>query len=312
MNTMYRFAWALSCALLLAPALWAQTEGEVPAMQTTVSLQTSTLPEAKISVQQDFTWPMLTGDSPLTSGNNLKVSVNAAITPIDLGLSAKATLTPIAFLQFSAGGSIGSGWNAELFGAPIYGIGINSADGTGQTHLDGSAFDGALWRIQGSGLFQFDLAAVFPGEWHHVVMQTLHEVGYRAYSRAEAGDSWVYQNDGKENRNGPVYYGMYMLGYQMPLFLNTVGIMGEVTHLLYDTPSRSDWGDDLPQWTLSALINFTVIEDLSAALILQFHTVRNYTTGDGKTFYQDRALDGNNPVSMEFFRLAVIVNWILR
>ena len=102
-----------------------------------LTLQLSTLPEAKLQFTQYFTFPFLEGNSPLTEDNNIGLSLRAEITPISVNGLAEAIWTPIAFFQLTAGGRIGSGWPIQLFGGDIYGIGINREDDEGNAEYSG-------------------------------------------------------------------------------------------------------------------------------------------------------------------------------
>jgi hypothetical protein len=300
--------------LLCFPALSLRADPELSSGRD-LTLTLSTGPEIKLGFSQYYIFPFLRGDNFLTADNNIRLNLGAELSPISLNGIAEAVWTPAAFLQLSAGTKLGSGWNIELFDASIYGIGINrpkaAAGGIGSSEIEGSSFDGLLWRVYGGGTLQFDFAALFPGDWHHVVFRSYHEGSYRAYSRASAEDSWVFENDNGENRNGFIYYGNFLLGYQMPIFLNTLGILTEMEKYLYDTPNRADWGDELIRWTFSGLFNFTLTKRLDAALIVQCRTRRNYTDGDRDNenhfFYQDRGLDRENPLRVEFYRVAAVL-----
>jgi hypothetical protein len=277
-----------------------------------MSLTISSLPEAKVSFVQGFTFPFLRGDGPLTSGNNIRATLTAELTPISTDGIVQGTWTPIAFLQVTAGARLGSAWNIRLFGGDVRGIGINrpAKDGTAETA--GSAFDGIQGSAYLGGAFQFDTAAIFPGDWNHVVLRSYHEGRYWGYSAAAADDSWFLENDSGENRNGFNYYGSYLIGYQMPIFLDTVGFMAEMDKYLYDTPNRELWGDELGRWTLSALLNFAVTDWLDAALITQFESRRNYIEPKAEDlFYQHRHIDTGKPRRLVFYRLAAILSFKL-
>ncbi|WP_010258047.1 hypothetical protein [Treponema primitia] len=301
--------------VLLLAALPLKADSEIR-NTTGLTLQTSTLPEIKLGITQNFIFPLLRSESPLTEGNNLSLALTAELSPVSVNGIAEAVFTPIAFLQAVAGARIGSGWNIELFGNDIYGIGINRRVGdTTKPEVDGSPFDGLLWSAYGGAVFQFDLAAILPGDWNHVVFRTYHEARYKGNTAASSGDSWYFENDDGQNRNGLNYYGNYLLGYQMPIFLNTVGLMAEMELYLYDTPHRKDWGDDLGRWTFGPLFNFTITEKFSAALIVQFHTRRSYTEGREDdlakdVFYQDRHLKTEDPL-LSFYRAAAILSYKL-
>ncbi|MDR2158467.1 MAG: hypothetical protein LBP23_00190 [Treponema sp.] len=276
----------------------------------------SSLPEAALTVRRQVTVPFLRGNGPLTADNSIRASLGLELSPVSLYGLADLVWTPAAFFQLAAGTKLGSGWNTELFGSPVYGIGINRPRGASRrAEIDGDPFDGLHWDFRGGGVLQFDLAVLFPGDWHHVVFRSCHELHHRGYSRASAGDSWVFANDDGENRNGYTYYGNVFLGYRMPIFLNTAGLMAEMDKSLYAVPNEEDWGGDLVRWTFSGVLNVTLTERIGAALLVQCRTRRNYRDGDRKNehryFYQYRTLDRGNPLRLEFYRIAaaMTVSW---
>lgn len=292
-----------------------------------LNLTISSLPEAKLSFNRHVTLPVLRGNGPLTEGNNLAATFTAEISPVSLNGAAEAVFTPIAFFQLVGGIKLGTGWNIELAGNPVYGMGINQPKqgsrapalipgGDRTSEITGDPFDGLVWGPHFGGVFQFDLAAIFPGAWRHIVFRTYHEWNYRGYTKAGSGESWIFEDDDGENRNGSNYYGNYLLGYQMPIFLNTVGILAEMSQYLYDTPNGSYWGDDRGRWLFSALFNFTITERFGAALIIQTRTRRNYRDGDKANenhyYYQYRELDRDNPLRLDFYRAAAILTLKLR
>ena len=278
-------------------------------------LQLSTLPEAKLVFTQSFIFPVLQGDNPFTEGNNLKLNAAAEVSPISLNGTFKAELTPVAFLVFALGGRLGAGWPLNLFGSDIYGTGFNSIDTDGNSKYDGSGFDALLYKAYAGGTFQFDLAAVVPGDWNHVVMLTYHEINIHGNTRAKNGEAWYFEADEGENRNGWNYYGNFVLGYQMPVFLNMVAFMGEMELYLYDGVdsqsgrARADWGDDLIRWTISNILNFQITEQFSFALITQFRSRRNFINGTEDLHYQERILDKSDPIRLEFYRVAAMVSY---
>jgi hypothetical protein len=289
---------------------------------TNLTLQGSIRPEAKIGITQNFIFPLFQGEGPLTKDNNLNLALTAEVTPVSVNGITEAVFTPIAFLQAVAGVRIGSGWNIEIFGNDSYGIGVNRPGADGKPEISGSPFDGLIWNAYGGVVFQFDLAALLPGTWNHVVFRTYHEGRYKGYTAASSADSWYFESDDGQNRNGFNYYGNYLLGYQMPgtagtFFLNTVGIMAEMELYRYDTPGREGWGDDLGRWTFGPLFNFTITQNFSAALVVQFRTRRNYTQGReddlaNTVFYQDRTLNNSDPRYLTFYRAAAVLTYKLR
>jgi len=306
--------------LLITISLYAQEDGMTSSGE--LVLQLSTLPEAKLGYTHTLRFPMLQGDNPLTQDNNLKLQLTAEASPISLNGIVKAVLTPIAFLEFSAGGRLGAGWLLNLFGSDIYGTGLNTqgtslnARNAGYTaEYKGSAFDTLLWKAWLGGTFQFDLAALVPGDWNHVVFLTYHEINYHANTSAGANEAWYFENDDGENLNGFNYYGNFVIGYQMPIFLSMVALLAEMNQNLYDTPGRSLWGDDLTRWHFSGILNFTITEKFGIALIAQFRTRRNFTNFDEHAedkphlHFQSRILDKSDPIRLEFYRVAAIATY---
>jgi len=304
-----RFALFLLLPLIgLIPIAQAGAEGVESSSE--LLLQLSSLPEAKIGFTQSFTFPFMQGESPLTSGNNFRLSLTGEISPISLNGIVSMVLTPIAFIELSAGARLGTGWPLDLFGNDIYGIGLNYSSTEGLAEQNGSAFDGLLYKAQTGGAFQFDLAAVFPGDWNHVVFLTYHEINYSGYTRASGHQSWYFEADEGENVNGFNYYGNFLVGYQMPkstFYLNLVGFLAEMELYLYDTPGRKNWGDDMIRWTFSNVLGFNITDRFGGAIITQFWTRRNYLEPNWEDlYYRNRTLNTNNPLRLEFYRVAGI------
>jgi hypothetical protein len=291
-------------ASLLAQPLLAQEETEDTSTNSLL-LQISSLPEAKLGFTHRYKFPFLQGDGPLTKDNNINLGLTAEISPISLNGIVEAIWTPIAFFEFSAGGRIGSGWNINLFGGDVYGIGVNKQNADGSGEINGSAFDGLLWKAQVGGALQFDLAAVIPGDWNHVVFRSYHEINYKGYTKAKGNEAWFFENDDGENCNGFNYYGNFLLGYQMPIFLDMVAFLAEMDLFLYDTPNRTAWGDDLIRWTFSSVLSFTITKKFSIVVITQFRTRRNWNESNWEDLhYRSRTVDTSNPQHLEFYRVA--------
>jgi hypothetical protein len=276
-------------------------------------LQISTNVEAKLGYTQYFRFPFLQGENPLTEGNNINLALTAEATPISINGLVTAVWTPIAFLEFSVGGRIGSGWTIEISGSRIYGIGLNRPAANGKAEHSGNAFDGMLWKTLAGGAFQFDLAALVPGDWNHFVFRTYHEINYGGYTRAKEGESWYFENGFGEYTNGFIYYSNYILGYQMPITMNMAGIMAEAELYLYDIQNKSQWGDDKFKWTIAAVANFALHERLNIMVAAQFRTMRNYKESDWEDlYYRNRTIDSSSPIRLEFYRIAAIVSYSLK
>jgi len=278
-------------------------------------LQVASAPAMKLSFIQRYSYPFLQGESSLTKDNNIGIALTGELSPVSLNGVAEAVLTPIAFFQFMAGGRIGTGWNINLFGSEIYGIGLNKPDANGKHEHYGKSLDGLLWKAQTGAVLQADLAALFPGDWNHVVARSYHEINYKGYTGAAKGESWYYENDDGyqgENCNGFNYYGNFLIGYQMPIFLNMAALLAEANLRLYDTPGRSKWGDDLVRWTFSLILNFSITKKMDLAVVTQFWTLRNYLEDDWRgTYYRNLTINKSNPYRLEFYEVVAALSYKL-
>ena len=295
---------------LIAEDLAEETDGVTRSGE--IILQISTRPELKLGFTESFVFPFLRGDGPLTQGNNIGLALTAELSPVSLNGLAEAVWTPIAFFQVAAGGRIGSGWKLTLFGSDIYGIGLNRPDAADRAVHDGQAFDGLLWKAQAGAALQMDFAAIFPGDWNHVVVRSYHEINYKGYTRAAKGESWYFESDDGENCNGANYYGNLLIGYQMPMFFNLAALLAEADLYLYDTPDRGAWGDDKIRWTFGCILGFTINEKMNLNLITQFRTRRNWQGSDWQdVYYRNRSLESGRLQHLEFYRVAAVLTYKL-
>lgn len=302
-----RYIAALALALALS-AWGASAEDAGWKQETSLSFLATTKLELKSSFRHSVKIPALTGDSALTAGNGFKLTGGADVSPVSVNAVCEVRFTPIAFLEFVAGGSVGSGWNIPI----ADGLRKNERGSGYESNLTGGAFDGLVVSAKGGALFQFDLAAIFPGEWNHVVFQTYHAAQYRALTSASGGESWLYEADAGENRNGWLYYGNYFVGYKMPKAVSLVGLLVEEELYLYDVAGGEAWGDDISRWVFGPLVNATFSDTLQGSLLVQARTMRNFTdeTKD-RGFYQDRRVQGGDERRIEFYRVVASIKMIL-
>jgi hypothetical protein len=309
----------VSVLLVAVFPFWTGAEEAGIEDSTDLSFTVSSLPEAQLGITQAWTFPMLRGDSFLTEENNLKTALFYSITPVSMNTGLDLTLTPIAFAQIKAGASIGTGWNCAFLDIAPNAWGLNKPEANGEGIIAGDPFEAAIWAVYGGAVLQFDLGAVIPGDWTHVLFQTYHQINYRANTLAGPDDSWSHENDGGENRNGFNYDGNYVLGYQMPAspVLKTIAVMGEMKLRLYTEPDN-DFGDELPEWLFSGIANFEITPRLSFAAITQLLLDRNFSNWryrinkEGDIFYKNRNLIGDHPLSLNFYRFVAILSFKLR
>ena len=274
---------AILVILLLAVGLFAQTttSGNV---KLTAAYGTGI--EAKIEAGYQVKIPMLVGEGPLTSGNNLKLKALLGVSPIAGTFAFDAVLTPLAVLEINLGGSIGTGWDFDLMDLQ----GLKVAGGPIGSPLSSDSFGGTYYVGRAGAAFQFDTGVIFKSDWMSVVMRTYHELNFKGYSHADADIAWEYENGGAMV-NGFNYKGEYVLGYQMPLMVNLVGVQLET--FLYDVlDDKSALFADA-----SLLANTQITEQLSVLTAVQFTNYEKNT---------NRQIVKKDP---SFKRVAVMVNY---
>lgn len=240
--------------------------------------------EVKAALSRAFTVPLLRGPGAFFSGNNLKVTGTAELSPISLNGIVDFSLTPIAFLKLGATAGIGTGWSLDALG--FKGLALNPADD--YEDLRDMSFAGAVWYLRGAGTFQFDLAALAPGDWTHIVTQLNAEFEYKAFTGAAAGEAWLWEADKGENFNAWRYNGTYVLGYQMPIKLNFAGFMIETEQWLgafaRSSPMATGWGSDFVTVNLGPMANLQFTDKAALLMLLQFKRGRDWT--DSTTLFR--------------------------
>lgn len=269
--------------------------------------------ELKGYYQHSWIMPALQwGDGALTSGNNLTLRSTTGVSPISVTQEVRAVLTPIAFLQFTAGGLVGTGWNLQIFD----GLGeVDMSDGS----VDSSSFEGAVVRGFAGGTFQFDLAAIFPGEWNHVVTVVSPLWTYSTLTGADRDSAWSFEADGGTNYRGWKYKTTAVLGYQPPLeALTIVGVLYEGERLIGDAVDRAraaapaDFDPGFRTDRLALLANFALGDEGNHSLTVLPQFQRNRLAGESTVFnagVQRRETVGSY---WDFYRVAVQYRYALQ
>ena len=175
--------------------------------------------EAVTEFDAIYTLPFLKGDDELTADNHLAFKLGLELSPITVAPVASVTFSPIAFLEFAVGGTAGTGWSIA---DDLQGTAKLENSKSGPEYKDLTPF--ANWYLYGwvSGCFMFDLAALWEGDWHHVVATATYKAGYQKMTGTDSkvwgwqatygmADGWVYEQE-------------YFVGYQMPLKLSMIGV----------------------------------------------------------------------------------------
>lgn len=238
-------------------------------------------------VVPSFTYTIFTpfSDNSLVNGNNVKIKTAMELSPVSLCPSVSVSFTPIAFLVFTTGTKIGSGWTFT----PMNVNGMASYDSLSQSYKALSPFSSLYYTFWFEGLFQFDLAAVIPGEWNHAVFVASYKPFYEAITKGgENGNPWLWQGAG-ENVNAWQYYSNIIIAYQMPLVVQTVGVQTELESF-YSADSfaarYADWNPRFTTISINPLMNLQFAKKHNLIIQLGFSSRRSFTS-DSSNYSND-------------------------
>ncbi len=236
-----------------------------------LSFYASTRGEMQLNFIPQWTFPFLQGNHPLTSENNIKLRLDASLSPIWAGLTGDTILTVAPFLSFRLGAMMGTGWNYDLFGkVPLVGLGMNrktNINDPTKSEVIGRGVDGVVWDVHAGALLQFDLAAFVPGDWNHFVIQFYNKIDYLAYSKAKGNAFWYYLGDDGVNQNAFRHKFEFFAGYMMPIFIDLIGFQLEGTLPFYNIESGMSIKDRGYSLTNAFIVNFAINSDWSIMTI---------------------------------------------
>ena len=236
-----------------------------------LSFYASTQGEMHFNFVPQWTFPFLQGNHPMTSGNNVTFRLDAGINPIWAGLTGNTIISVAPFLNFRLGAMVGTGWNYDIGRLSLVGLGLNRKTGIHDpitSEVVGNGLDGVVWDVHAGAMLQFDLAALFPGDWNHVVMQYYNQIEYLAYSKAQEDAFWYYMNDEGINQNAFRYKFEFFIGYMMPIFLDLVGFQLEGTLPFYNFEAGTSVRDRGYSFTNAFIANFKINNQWSIMTIV--------------------------------------------
>lgn len=235
--------------------------------------------EARVTGKMDYKILTPFGDNPLVKGNNVTISPALEISPVTIMPQLFVSFTPIAFLKFTTSAKIGTGW--DFIG--IKGMGDLDSAENGYKSL--TPFKNYFYEFRLSNLFQFDVGAIVPGDWTHVVMQASYDILYTGLTGVDNGTPWIWQASG-EKANGWNYYSQIILGYQMPLVLQTVGLQFELSGY-YDEASfdaeYSKWNSDFMRVNINPICILKFNENHALTIQTRFSSRRGFSSDKGSS-----------------------------
>jgi hypothetical protein len=226
---MRKILFVVCFCILSIDASWAD-EKEIQ-NQTDVSFMFATNISMQLAAEHRIIFPFLQGTGPLTKSSSLTLKLGAEITPMTVNLYTNAVWAPLPFLDVLLGTQAGTGWNFDLYGFKMKGMGLyHRTDGEDPPEwVEGSGLDGVVLNVHGGATLQFDTAAFFPGDWRHLVIKLDNELHYQNYTVARKAEQWYFRGGDGINQNWFSYYFSGFIGYQMPIFLDLAGFMFEST-----------------------------------------------------------------------------------
>ena len=232
--------------------------------------------EAKAVVSYSLKYPFLTGDGALFKTNSVEYKFSGEISPVSVNALASVTLTPIALLKLSAGAGAGTGWYAGFNG-----LGRNLPGHTYDAPLK-EPVSGIVYRMWMSATIQFDVGAVVPGKWNHIVVAAVPKLEYKGFTVVDNSTAWQWEADDGENFNGFKFYGTYVLGYQLPFAVNTVAFLLDTEQYVGHTASLSTmasggWGSDFIKMNFGPLVSITLSNNSDLTVLFQLKNGRRYT-----------------------------------
>lgn len=229
-----------------------------------------------VTASYDYTIP-LPGSNFLTKDNNLKLGAECQVSPATFKPRIFASWTPVAFFVLNAGFTAGTGWPClGSQGLAAY----NTASGK---YDDLTPFANWYGEFSVGGTFQFDVAALWPGDWHHIVFLASYDFHIGGLSGQRNGHPWCWEAN-YAKVNGPWYYSNIILGYQMPLKLSMVGFQAEFSGYYSDSQFDSKYKDfdgNFCNMMLSPLLMFSFTKKDMLYVLFTFERRRGFDSKQG-------------------------------
>ncbi len=255
--------------------------------------------EAQVIYHHRWKISVLTGEGALFKNNNITFDTYGKLSPVHTDIGASATFSPIALANFFAGGAVETGWS--FFGL-FNGLGRN-LPGTNYTAPLVEPLSGIILKSWFGGTIMFDLGAVLPGNWTHVVIAVNPKIEYAGLIAPGVGidTAWLKEADKGMNFNGWKYWGTYFIGYQLPAvaLLNTIGFLVESeqyidSHNVNRSPMSNGWGSDFVKWNFSPMIQLELSLKDTLTLLFQFTRDIDYSdTTIANRYFEYRKAEGS-------------------
>jgi len=219
--------------ILSISIIWADESNNIK-NETDLSFMIASNIQMQFELEHRIKFPFPIGTNFLIEDNNITAKFGLELTPMTFNFLASAVWIPLPLLNISLGSEIGSGWNFDLYGFSMKGMGLYQRDDNKAPSewVLGNGLDGIVWKTHCGITLLFDLAVFLPGDWNHLIFKIDNSFCYQNYTRANGTEAWYFKED--INQNWLSYYFSGFIGYQMPIFLHMTGFMFEMDKPLYN------------------------------------------------------------------------------
>lgn len=229
--------------------------------------------ECRTTLHARYTIPVPFNDTMLFSGNTLSFDAGLAISPISIMPKLMVSFTPVAFFNFFAGANLGTAW--EFLGIKSLSR-YDSAKGGYEQMVTFKTWFYQFWICS---TFMFDTAALFPGDWNHIIMAASYELNYSGLLNADNNSGLFQWQTTRGMTEGLQYVSTFTAGYQMPLKLSLVGAQLELSGYM----NGSDFEDTYKKYdgafmtiSMSPLAQITLNKKDSIFLLAVFSSRRSF------------------------------------
>lgn len=249
---------------------------------------------AMVTGTHSVTFPISLGDHSLFAGSYIRTLVDLTLTPVHVSPRFDVTFSPFPFLNFNAGVMVGAGWNVGDFSV------IKTYDKTKSEYITSSPFSAMYYNAYIQGNFQFDMAAIVPGDWNHIIITASYGLNYTGLTSGGDGTPWGYIIGGVDRANGLNYVATTMIGYAMPIALQMIGIQAIFNGYFFESDfdtDRYDWDPTFMTVALNAIAMVKITDNHSIAIQSGFTSRRSFD----KKYADDVPIFAKKTVGREWY-----------
>ncbi|MBQ0051021.1 MAG: hypothetical protein KBT11_03035 [Treponema sp.] len=220
-----------------------------------------------------YTIPVPFGESQLVKDNKIELTGAISLTPVSIMPRASISFTPVAFLNFSAGADIGTAWK-------VLGIkSISCHDPSTNEYKMQRPFETWYYNAWLNATLMADLAFIWPGDFHHVILAASMEVNYSGLLNSKDDDEIFQWQTTSGKTRGAGYNSTFIIGYQLPYKLNLVGLKLNKSGYFKKSLSAQyeNFNIDFSYTSLGAFCSYNFSEKDSLFALVEFQTRRSFT-----------------------------------